>query len=89
VIEQAKRMELEFRLTTSGEGHTRGTSGAGVDRKRTHLDKSRSTQQPEGKKSNYVIHSQQSVKPNQSDVHSFSTNHSNRASFIRPVLGQA
>jgi hypothetical protein len=88
VIEQARRMELEFRLTASGEGHTGGNSGASGDRKRTRQDGSGSTQQPEGKKSKSGIHSQQSVKPNQSDAHSFSTTRSNRTSFIRPVTGQ-
>jgi hypothetical protein len=59
VIEQARRMELEFRLTSSGEVHAGGTSGGGGNRKRTRQEGCGSAQQPEGKKSKSGTHSHQ------------------------------
>ncbi|KAM0852594.1 hypothetical protein ACQ4PT_051657 [Festuca glaucescens] len=77
VIEQARRMELEFRVTASRKG------GVG-DRKRSHQGGSGPTHQSELKKSKSGAHSQ----PNQSGAHPFSAPHSNSTSFIRPIPGQ-
>ncbi|KAM0871413.1 hypothetical protein ACQ4PT_039410 [Festuca glaucescens] len=81
VIEQARRMELEFRVTASRKG------GDG-DRKRSHQGSSGPTHQSELKKSKSGAHSQQPAKPNQSGAHPFSAPHSNSTSFIRHVPGQ-
>ncbi|XP_071679249.1 uncharacterized protein [Lolium perenne] len=89
MVQQARGMELEVRLTAMEDGRTGGSSGTGGDHKGNNRGGSGSTQRPPFKKFKGNHRPQQTTKFKQSGLQSSSMPRSSSASTpLRPVPGQ-